>query len=112
VADLHLTDTELDRLAELLAPRLAADCAPAPHLDRSAVVKVPVLLSVAHVAEVLDCSSRTVRRRIDAGDLPAVIEHGRTMVRGDELHRYMESSRAPGSTGTAAPSHEIRGRAL
>ena len=46
--------------------------------DRPAIVAVPVLMTVASVAELLDCSPRTVRRRIDAGELPAVTEHGRS----------------------------------
>ena len=61
-----------------------------PVLDRAAVVKVPVLLSVAHVAQLLDCSPKTIRRRIAEGYLPAVIEHERMMVRGDDLRAYIE----------------------
>ncbi len=53
--------------------------------DFPAVVTVPALLSVATVAKLLDCSPRTVRRRIAERSLPAVIDHGRVMVRGDEL---------------------------
>lgn len=59
-------------------------------LDVRAVVLVPVLLSVATVGRILDCSPRTVRRRIAAGELPAVIERDRTMVRGDELRAYID----------------------
>ena len=58
--------------------------------DRAAVVTVPALLTVATVAELLDSSPRTVRRRIAAGELPAVTDHGRVMVRGDELRAYVE----------------------
>jgi hypothetical protein len=57
--------------------------------DVLAVVTVPALLSVATVARLLDCS-QTVRRRIYAGDLPALNDHGRLMVRGDELRDYVE----------------------
>jgi excisionase family DNA binding protein len=60
-------------------------------LDVLAVVTVPRLLSVATVAHVLDCSTRTVRRRIHDGSLPAVVEGERTMVRGDDLQRYIDS---------------------
>ena len=52
---------------------------PSPLLARAAVVEVPALLSVA-----------TVRRRIAEGYLPAVIEHERTMVRGDDLRAYID----------------------
>lgn len=56
------------------------------------VVEVPRLLTVAHVAEVLDCSRTTVRRRIGDGTLPAVRDgQGRVMVRGDELRRYIDA---------------------
>ena len=34
--------------------------------DRPAVIAVPALLALATVADLLDCSPRTVRRRIDA----------------------------------------------
>lgn len=50
---------------------------------------VPVLLSVTTVARLLDCSPRTVRRRIADGSLPALIEHERVMVRGDDLCAYV-----------------------
>ena len=59
--------------------------------DQPAVVSVPVLLSVAHTAELLGCSPDTVRRRISDGLLPAVREHGRVVVRGDDLRRYIDA---------------------
>jgi excisionase family DNA binding protein len=55
-----------------------------------AVFKVPALLSVATVSKLLDCSPRTIRRRIAARSLPAVLDHGRTMVRADELRGYID----------------------
>lgn len=58
--------------------------------DVEAVVMVPALLSVATVAQVLDCSTRTVRRRISERSLPAVLDHGRLMVRGDDLRAYVD----------------------
>ena len=59
--------------------------------DLPAVVTVPVLLSVTTVAQVLDCSTRTVRRRIAEQSLPAVLDHGRLMVRGDDLRAYIDA---------------------
>lgn len=59
--------------------------------DEPAVVVVPRLLTIAHVAELLDCSPRTVRRRITDGSLSAVREHDRTMVRGDDLRAYVDA---------------------
>jgi excisionase family DNA binding protein len=59
--------------------------------DVIAVATVPALLSVATVARLLDCSPRTVRRRIAEGVLPAVIDHGRVMIRGDDLRAYVDA---------------------
>jgi excisionase family DNA binding protein len=57
----------------------------------AAVVEVPTVLSVAHVAELLACSTTTVRRRIAEGDLPAVRDaSGRLVVRGDDLRDYVD----------------------
>ena len=64
--------------------------------DAAAVVAVPLLLSVSAVACLLGCSNRTVRRRITEGSLPAVIDHGRVMVRGDELRTYIDSLQRAG----------------
>jgi hypothetical protein len=60
-----------------------------PPPDTVAALTVPALLSVATVARILDCSPQTVRRRITAGELVAVTDHGRLMVRGDNLHAYI-----------------------
>jgi excisionase family DNA binding protein len=59
--------------------------------DTPAVVTVPALLSVATVARLLDCSPRTVRRRIAGGELPAYSDHGRVVVRGDDLRAYVDA---------------------
>ncbi len=56
---------------------------------------MPVLMSISQAAEVLGRSPKTVRRRIDQGALPAVIENGRMMVRGDELLAYIEGLQRP-----------------
>jgi excisionase family DNA binding protein len=55
-----------------------------------AVATVPALLSVATVARLLDCSPQTVRRRIAERELPAVRDHSRVMVRGDDLRAYVD----------------------
>ena len=59
-------------------------------LEPAAVLRVPALLSVATTARLLDCSPRTVRRRIAEGSLPALVDHGRTRVRADELREYID----------------------
>jgi excisionase family DNA binding protein len=66
-------------------------------LEASAVMRVPALLSITTTARLLGCSTRTVRRRIAEQSLPAVIEHGRLMVRGDELRAYIDSLERVGS---------------
>lgn len=58
--------------------------------DTAAVLTVPRLLSVAAVGELLSLSPRTVRRRIAEGELPAVVDHGRVLVRADELRAYID----------------------
>lgn len=70
-------------------------------IDEPAVVVVPRLLTIAHAAEILDCSTWTVRRRIDAGELPAVRESGRTMLRGDDLRAYIDGLEAVGKVITS-----------
>lgn len=58
--------------------------------DLPAVVAVPALLSVQIAAEVLGCSPRTVRRRIADGELEARVDHGRIVIRGDDLRKYID----------------------
>lgn len=67
----------------------AANVKPPP--DQPAVVAVPVLVPLARVCDILSCSPRTVRRRIEDGDLPAVRgPNNRVMVRGDDLRAYVD----------------------
>jgi excisionase family DNA binding protein len=66
--------------------------------DTPAVVTVPALLSVATVARLLDCSAQTVRRRIAAGELPAYTDHGRVVVRGDDLRAYVDALERVGAS--------------
>jgi hypothetical protein len=66
--------------------------------NSAAVVTVPRLLTVSHTAAVLDCSTRTVRRRISEGLLPAVIEGDRLMVRGDDLAAYIDELERRGNS--------------
>jgi excisionase family DNA binding protein len=70
-------------------------------LEPVAVFRVPALLSVSTTARLLGCSTRTVRRRIAERSLPAVIEHGRIMVRGDELRDYIEGLECVGAEKSA-----------
>ena len=63
-------------------------------IDLIAEVRVPRLLSIATVAEIVGRSPKTVRR-IDDGSLPAVVEHGQLMVRGDDLRAYIDGLQRP-----------------
>ncbi len=76
--------------------------------EPGAVFSVPALLSVAKVAQLLDCSPRTIRRRIATRSLPAVIENGRVMVRADELRGYIERLDRVGA-GPAPSRRAVRG---
>src|SRR3954469_7607426 len=64
-------------------------------IDLIVEVRVPRLLSIATVAEIVGRSPKTVRRRIDDGSLPAVVEHGQLMVRGDDLRAYIDGLQRP-----------------
>jgi Helix-turn-helix domain len=64
-------------------------------IDLIVEVRVPRLLSIATVAEIVGRSPKTVRRRIDDGSLPAVVEHGQLMVRGDDLRAYIDGLQSP-----------------
>jgi excisionase family DNA binding protein len=88
-----LSDAAIDRIAAQVAERAAAraDGATALPPDQPATLAVPALLSVAKVASLLDCSPRTIRRRLADGSLRGVREHGRTMVRADELRAYIDA---------------------
>jgi excisionase family DNA binding protein len=55
-----------------------------------AAFTVPALLTVAQIGQVLGCSTRTVRRRIAAGELEAVVVADHLMVRGDSLRAYVD----------------------
>ena len=70
--------------------------------DVAAVVTIPALLTVARAAQILACSPRTLRRRIAEGSLPAVIDHGRTLVRADDLRRYIDGLERVGSPRSRA----------
>lgn len=80
--------------------------------EHAVIVTVPALLSVATVGRVLDCSTRTVRRRIAERSLPAVLDHGRLMVRGDDLRAYVDGlervgERAPRQRASKATTYDF-----
>jgi hypothetical protein len=74
---------------------LAGSAGGAYEVDLIAEVCVPRLLSIAKVAEIVGRSPKTMRRRIDDGSLPAVVEHGQLMVHGDDLRAYIDGLQRP-----------------
>lgn len=78
----ELDDAALEKLAELVAERLA-------------VAKAPALLSIPAVARELSCHTRTVYRRIEDGLLLAVLENDHLMVRADDLRDYIDALEQP-----------------
>lgn len=67
------------------------------------------LASVAHVAQVLDCSQDTVMRMVARGDLPAIdIGTGRpkTRIDLDDLDRFIARRTRRAPLHTAAPEAE------
>jgi excisionase family DNA binding protein len=103
-------------LARALLDELAGDPVAVERLRKLAapLERDPALLTVAAAAKMLGCSTKTVRRRIDEGELAGVVEHGagrpRTMLRSEDVRGYVESldrrgaprpraRRAPGRRG-------------
>jgi len=52
------------------------------------------LLTLADVAERLQCSTKTVKRRIEAGDLPVIRDGRMVRVHPDDLERYIRARRS------------------
>ena len=48
------------------------------------------LLTMQDVAEILNCSLKTVKRRVDAGDLPAIRDGRMVRVHPEALNRYIK----------------------
>ena len=48
------------------------------------------LLTMQDVAEILNCSLKTVKRRVDAGDLPAIRDGRMVRVHPEDLNRYIK----------------------
>jgi excisionase family DNA binding protein len=69
----------------------------------TATVTIPVLLSVAEVAKLLGCSPKTVRARIAEHELPAIRDHGRLVVRGDDLRAYVDAMERVGGRPRRRP---------
>ena len=94
-------------MARISEPERRRTLTPPPP-DTPAVVEVTTLLSVAKVAKLLDCSPRTVRRRIHEGALPAVSDHGRIVIRGDDLRIYIDALERVRSFDGSLPRHSPR----
>jgi hypothetical protein len=81
----------------------------ARELEDAVLPAIPMLLSVSRTAGILGRSPRTVRRRIERRELRAVIVHGRTMVRSDELRAYIEALDRPDGSTTRRPQARSAG---
>jgi len=53
-----------------------------------------VLLTLSDVAEILQCSEKTVKRRVATGDLPVVRDGRLVRVHPDDLDRYVKLRRS------------------
>ena len=63
------------------------------------------LLTLPQVAERLQVSMSTLRRRISAGDLPVVVVGHSHRVRPEDLARYIETN-VTGAPGKTKASHD------
>jgi excisionase family DNA binding protein len=79
--NLELSDNELDQLADKLAERLAAKLQPA---------EPSPYLSIPEAADYLRCSRHRIDDLLSARRLRRVKEGRRTLIRRDELARYIE----------------------
>jgi excisionase family DNA binding protein len=55
---------------------------------------LPRLMRLDEVADVLDVSVKTVRRRIEAGELPVIRDGGVVRVHPNDLSRYVSARRS------------------
>ena len=72
---------------------LPNDGADVPSTTRGSPEMVRRLLSFAQVAEVLGVSTKTVRRRVEAGALPVVVDGGLRRVLEVDLEEYIAAHR-------------------
>ena len=81
--ELHLDDGDLDRLAELVAERIAA------RLNGATESSSSPWLSAEQAAAYLACPVSRVRKLTMTGDLPTHRDGRRTLYRRDELDGYI-----------------------
>ena len=60
---------------------------------RTDTIPLKPLLTVQETARILGCSVKSVRRRIEAGDLPAIRDGRLLRVHPDDLDRYIRQHR-------------------
>jgi excisionase family DNA binding protein len=77
------------------------DPAPSPPAAEDAV---PTLLTLAEVAETLRCSEKTIRRRIDAGTLPASKQGGRWLFEAAAIRAALIAGMTRPKSAPSAPS--------
>jgi len=101
-----LDDAALDRLAELLAPRIEA------RLDSPPAAAPDTPLSCGEAAELAGVHVETIRRAARSGKLPCV--RAGTAVRIDPagLDAWLTTGRRPAATPRARPRHRRTGTPL
>jgi excisionase family DNA binding protein len=82
MAELELSDVELDRLADLVAARMGRRADPSPWL------------SAREAAAYLACPLSRIRRLTMTGDLPVHRDGSRVLYRRDELDAYVAAGGA------------------
>lgn len=93
------------------ARKLVADLMQAAPELLPALDTMPAMLTVREAAAKAKVSEKTIRRKIEAGELHAARVGTRIRVSADELHRYLASSAArdPHQTPQHRPRHAAAG---
>jgi excisionase family DNA binding protein len=87
---------------ETLVLQLRATLALAEHALSQSDQGQPVIYTISQVAQLLDCSEETVRRRVREGKLQAVTDGNRWLVSQGALDRYLSGDSSSSTDETAA----------
>jgi len=102
----ELGDAELDRLAELLAPRIEA------RLDSPPAAAPDTLLSCGEAAELAGVHVETIRRAARSGKLPCVRAGTAVRINPGDLDAWLTTGRRPVATSRARPRQRRTGNPL
>lgn len=99
--DYRAVPPELDAIGEVMAQRAMRRQQATPLEDlwrvQQAEHVAPRLMSIPQAAHMLQCSVRTLQRRIACGSLPAVHNGGLTRIRVEDLDDYLSGLAAVGA---------------